>query len=159
MAPEATSKARWRKIPNYLQFERGALMCVMLMVAVITVFAIAVTLIKLVSDIFLGEAFLDKAVLQDTLGFILIILILLEFNHSVYVALTERSGAIQTRILVRITVLVIVRKLMLLDFAAADTPTLLGFGGLLLALGLLYRLVSDGDRHQRAGSPVLGTDK
>jgi hypothetical protein len=43
-------------------------------------------------------------VLQDTLGFILIILILLEFNHSIWVALTERSGAIQVRILVRITI-------------------------------------------------------
>src|ERR1700693_2574186 len=137
MAPEAPNKTRWRRIPNYLQFERVALVCVMVMIGSIAVFAIVVTSIRLVGDILLGEAFLDKAALQDTLGFILIILILLEFNHSVFVALTERSGAIQTQILVRITILVIVRKLMLLDFTTADAQTLLGFGGLLLALGVL----------------------
>jgi uncharacterized membrane protein (DUF373 family) len=154
MAPQVPNKARWRKIPSYVQFERVALVCVMLMIGVITVFAIVVTAVKLVGDILLGEVFLDKAVIQDTLGLILIVLILLEFNHSVYVALTERSGAIQTRILVRITILVIVRKLMLVDYTAADAQTLLGFGGLLLALGILYRLVSDG-RRQHAVSPEV----
>jgi uncharacterized membrane protein (DUF373 family) len=159
MAPEAPNKTRWRRIPNYLQFERVALVCVMVMIGSIAVFAIVVTSIKLVGDILLGEAFLDKAALQDTLGFILIILILLEFNHSVFVALTERSGAIQTRILVRITILVIVRKLMLLDFTTADAQTLLGFGGLLLALGVLYRLISDGNRGLHAVSSEARDDK
>lgn len=159
MAPEAPNKTRWRRIPNYLQFERVALVCVMVMIGSIAVFAIVVTSIRLVGDILLGEAFLDKAALQDTLGFILIILILLEFNHSVFVALTERSGAIQTQILVRITILVIVRKLMLLDFTTADAQTLLGFGGLLLALGVLYRLIADGNRGQHAVSSEARDDK
>jgi hypothetical protein len=77
---------------------------------VTVIFACLLTALKLEDDIWRGEAFLDKVVLQDTLGFILIILILLEFNHSIWVALTERSGAIQVRILVRITILVIVRN-------------------------------------------------
>jgi len=80
--------------------------------------------------------------LKDTFGLILTILIVLEFNHSVYVALTEHSGAIQARILVLITILVIARKLMLME-------TLLGFGGLLLALGGLYWLISNRDRDRR----------
>ena len=41
---------------------------------------------------------------RETFGSILMILILLEFNHSVFVALTERSGAIQARIVVLIAV-------------------------------------------------------
>ncbi len=73
---------------------------------------------------------------------ILTILILLEFNHSIYVALTQRLGAIQVRTVVLITILVIARKLMLRDFETLDVQTLLGFGGLLLALGGLYWLIS-----------------
>jgi uncharacterized membrane protein (DUF373 family) len=122
----------------------------MLMIVAATVLVIAVTAIKLAGDMLLGEAFVDRAVMQDTFGLILTILILLEFNHSVFVALTERSGAIQVRLLVRITILVVARKLILMDYSAADLQTLFGFGGLLLALGGLYWLISDGDRRQPA---------
>ena len=140
------------KFSYYLQFERIALVLVMLLLSAIAAYAIVIAGIKVVSDMLLGETFLDKAALTDTFGLILTILILLEFNHSVYVALTERSGAIQARILVIITILVIARKLMLLDYSAAGAETLLGFGGLLLALGGLYWLISNADLH-RSQSP------
>jgi uncharacterized membrane protein (DUF373 family) len=140
--------AKWPKLASYGQFERIALGSVLVMLAVITVYAIVFVAIKLLADLALGEAFLDKAALQDTFGLILTIVILLEFNHSIYVALTERSGAIQARIVVLIAILVIARKLMLRDFEALDYQTLLGFGGLLLALGGLYWLICDGDRRR-----------
>jgi uncharacterized membrane protein (DUF373 family) len=125
----------------------------MLMLAVISAYAIVLVAIRLAGDLALGEAFLDKAALQDTFGLILTIVIVLEFNHSIYVAMTQGSGAIQTRIVVLIAVLVIARKLMLKDFDAVDYQTLLGYGGLLLALGGLYWLISDGDRRRaRAAS-------
>ena len=146
MALEAFTTAKWPKFASYGRFERIALGSVMLMLAVITVFAIVFAAIKLFGDLALGETFLDKAALQDTFGLILTILILLEFNHSIYVALTQRLGAIQVRTVVLITILVIARKLMLRDFETLDVQTLLGFGGLLLALGGLYWLISDGDR-------------
>jgi hypothetical protein len=38
---------------------------------------------------------------------------------------------------------------MLMDFTTIESQTLLDFGGLLLALGWLYWLISNGDRHQR----------
>ena len=150
MASKAPMISEWRKYFSYAHFERAALICIMIMIGAITVLAIVFTAAKLVGDMLQGEVFVDKAALQDTLGFILTILILLEFNHSVYVALTQRSGAIQVRMLVCITVLVVARKLMLLDFSAADFQTLLGFGGLLLALGGLYWLISNGDRQRPA---------
>jgi uncharacterized membrane protein (DUF373 family) len=138
----------WRKYFSYPQFERIALACILIMIGAITIFTIVFTGIKLVSDMLLGEAFVDKAALQDTLGLILTVLILLEFNHTVFVGLTRRSGAIQVRMLVQIVILVVSRKLMLLDFSVTDAKTLLGFGGLLLALGGLYWLISDGDRRR-----------
>jgi uncharacterized membrane protein (DUF373 family) len=148
MGLEAFTTAKWPKLASYAQFERIALGSVLLMLGIITVYAIVFGAIKLLGDLALGESFLDKAALQDTFGSILTIVILLEFNHSIFVALTQGSGAIQTRIVVLIAILVIARKLMLKDFDAIDFQTLLGFAGLLLALGALYWLICDGDRRR-----------
>jgi uncharacterized membrane protein (DUF373 family) len=144
-------KSDWRKLVTYGQFERIALTCVLILLSVLTAFVLVIAVIEVVSDLALGQAFMDQAALQDTFGLILAVVILLEFNHSIYVALTHRTGAIQVRIVVLIAVLVITRKLMLQDYANMDLQTLLGFGGLLLALGVLYWLISDADRrHARA---------
>jgi uncharacterized membrane protein (DUF373 family) len=139
---------KWRNLTAYGRFERTALLCVMFLIGTITAYAIILSAIKLATDFMLGETFLDKAALQDTFGLILTVVILIEFNHSIFVALTERSGAIQTRTVVLITVLVVARKLMLRDFETLDYQTLLGFGGLPLALGALYWLISEGDRRR-----------
>jgi len=126
MALEALKKTEWRKLSAYGQFERVALVAVLLMLGLVVVYATVVAAIKLFGDLALGELFLDKAALQDSFGSILTIVILLEFNHSIYVALTERSGAIQTRAVVLIAVLVIARKLMLKDLDTLDRETLVG---------------------------------
>jgi uncharacterized membrane protein (DUF373 family) len=148
-------KSDWRKLATYEQFERIALVCVMVLLGVLTVFVIVYATIRIGSDLTMGEAFLDKAALQDTFGLILTVVILLEFNHSIFVALKHHAGAIQTRIAVLIAVLVIVRKVMLLDVSNLDLQTLLGLGGLLLALGGLYWLISDGDRRQARAASKL----
>jgi uncharacterized membrane protein (DUF373 family) len=49
-----------------------------------------------------------------------------------------------------ITIIVIARKLILLDYTVATWPTLLGLGGLALVLGALYWLLSDIDRRRHA---------
>jgi uncharacterized membrane protein (DUF373 family) len=140
------TRADWRRIAGYERFEQIALVCVMVLLGVLTTFAIVYSAVKIVADVMLGETFLDKAALQDTFGLILTIVILVEFNHSIFVALTHHTGAIQARIVVLIVVLVIARKLMLLDVSALDAPTLLGFGGIMVALGGLYWLITDADR-------------
>src|SRR5215472_3288739 len=117
---------------DYDRLERIALRYTQLLLWAITVFAMVLVTIDLVRDFGLGEEFMDKAVLQDTFGSVLIVLILLEFNHSVQVAIKHRTGAIQVRMVVLIAILVIVRKLMLLDYVAVEVRTLLGYAALLL---------------------------
>lgn len=141
-------KSGWRAYLDYLQFERIALGCILIMIGIIAAAALVFAAMKVAADLMQGRAFVDRAALQDTIGLILTVLILLEFNHSVLVSLTERSGAIQVRMLVRIAILVVARKLMLIDFSAIRMDTLLGFGGLLIALGALYWMIADGDRRQ-----------
>jgi len=135
---------------DYDRFERIALRYTQLLLAAITLYAMALVTIDLVRDFGLGEDFMDKAVLQDTFGSVLIVLILLEFNHSVQLAIKHRTGAVQVRMVVLIAILVIVRKLMLLDYNAVEMRTLLGYAGLLLALGALYWVVSHSDARHRA---------
>jgi uncharacterized membrane protein (DUF373 family) len=147
-----TLRQKLLALADYERFERIALRYTQLLLAAITVFAIVLVTIDLVRDFGLGEDFMDKAVLQDTFGSVLIILILLEFNHSVQVAIKHRTGAIQVRMVVLIAILVIARKLMLLDYATVEVRTLLGYAALLLALGGLYWLVSHSDARHRATS-------
>jgi uncharacterized membrane protein (DUF373 family) len=138
----------WGTYGPYERFERVSLRFIQFLLALITVYAIALVCITLVRDVTLGAGFMDKAVLQDTFGSILTILILLEFNHSVQVAISQRTGAVQVRIVVLIALLVVARKLMLLDYAAVGIQTLLGFAALLVALAAAYWLITRGDAHR-----------
>lgn len=156
MPSKKSMMSGWRDYLDYRHFERIALGCILIMIGIIAAVAIVYTAIKVLGDLLQGQAFVDRAALQDTIGQILTILILLEFNHSVLVSLSEHSGAIQVRMLVRITILVVARKLMLVDFSAIQAQTLLGFGGLLVALGGLYWMIADGDRRR---NPPLEVDE
>jgi uncharacterized membrane protein (DUF373 family) len=150
-----TIRQKLLALADYDRFEHLALRYLQLLLAVITLFAMVLVTIDVVRDFGLGEQFMEKEVLQDTFGNILIVLILLEFNHSVHVAVKHRTGAIQVRMVVLIAVLVIARKLMLLDYTAAEVRTLLGYAALLLALGGLYWLIlhADARQHQAASKP------
>lgn len=98
--------------------------------------------------------FAQSGALKDTFGLILTLLILIEFNHSIALAMRRRSGVLQVRIIVLITIIVIARKLILLDYAKTGTDTLLGLGGLALSLGALYWLLTDVERRRRPSTPA-----
>jgi uncharacterized membrane protein (DUF373 family) len=140
----------WQKLTYYERFEQLMLHIILLFISVVSVFMLVLVAMQLVTDFQLGESFMDKAVLQDTFGSILTILILLEFNHSVAVSIKSKTGAIQVRIIVLISILVVVRKLMLLDYNSVSMQSLLGLSALLLSLGLLYWLITEGQRRRKA---------
>lgn len=152
MAPKYSEWKKTGKSSLYLRFEWFALACLMIMLAAITVYAIAMTAVALAGDLIHGEALFEAATLKETFGRILTILIVIEFSHSVHVAMTKHVGALQAKILVLITILVIVRKLILMDLATLDARLILALGGLLLALGGLYWLISWGDRFEGSES-------
>ena len=59
----------------------------------------------------------------------------------------------QFRIIVLIAIIVIARKVILLDYNAATLETFLGLGGLALCLGGLYWLIGEGEQRRRSGNP------
>jgi uncharacterized membrane protein (DUF373 family) len=59
------------------------------------------------------------------------------------VAISKKSGILQARPIVLITILVIARKVILLDFNTATSEKVLAISALAVAFGLLYWLMMD----------------
>jgi uncharacterized membrane protein (DUF373 family) len=139
----------------YEWFEQVILGILVFAIGIIIIYSLILSIITLVGDFSLGVKFMEAGALQDTFGHILTVIILVEFNHSIVLAIRQRSGAIQVRIIVLITIIVLARKLVLLDYSAASVETLLGLGVLALSLGGLYWLISNGEQRNRgSGSTV-----
>ena len=139
----------------YEWFEQIVLSILVLIICLVIVYSLIIVTIKIFEDLVSGVGFIETVALKDTFGLILTVIILVEFNHSIVLVIRQRSGAIQVRIVVLITIIVLARKLVLLDYAAASVETLLGLGGLALALGGLYWLISDGEQRRRSPDLIV----
>lgn len=137
----ASLKRDWRSFTAYERFEQLVTRVIMLHLSVIILYSLVLIAIHLFNGFRLGQEFIEKELLQDTFGSIFTVLILLEFNHSIALALAKRMGVIQARIVVLLAILVVARKIILLDFKMTTFENLLGIGGVALALGLLYWLI------------------
>ena len=111
-------------------------------------------MITLAGDFHAGLHFIEQGALKDTFGLILSLLILIEFNHSIVLAMRRRSGILEVRVIILIAIIVIARKLILLDYANTTLELLLGLGGLALSLGVLYWLLTDIERRRPPSAPA-----
>ena len=127
---------------SYEFFERVVSRVLMFFISIIIVYSIVLMAITLIDQFRLNLTYLDTESLRDVFGSILTILIMIEFNHSIAVALSTRSGILQARPIVLITILVIARKVILLDFATASFEQLVGVAVVAVAFGLLFWLIS-----------------
>jgi uncharacterized membrane protein (DUF373 family) len=134
----------------YARFELIVSGILLVFVSIIIVYALVVLTVTLFSELTAGVHLIESAALKDTFGLILTILILVEFNHSIALSMRRRSGALQVRVIVLIAIIVIARKLILLDYAKTTIETLSGLGGLALALGLLHWLLGHTATRRRA---------
>lgn len=139
----------------YERFEEAILGIVVFMISVVIVYSLILSIITLAEHFRSGLTFIEAGAMKDTFGLILTVIILVEFNHSIVLAIRQRSGAVQVRIIVLITIIVLARKLVLLDYSEASGETLLGLGWLGLSLGGLYWLISDRDQPRRAPSQTV----
>jgi uncharacterized membrane protein (DUF373 family) len=146
-------KGEWGALGPYERFERLVTAFLIGFIAIIIVVSAAIMVIEVVADLMIGMGFLETEALQDAFGSILTVVILLEFNHSIALSTRTRTGVIQVRVVVLIAILAIARKLILLDYKAAGSEVLLGMGGLVLALGILYWLIAEADRRRRQPEP------
>jgi uncharacterized membrane protein (DUF373 family) len=138
----ATLKRRWDDLTAYERFEQIVSRLVMLLISVVIIYSLILVLLDLINEFTLDPAFVDTGALKDVFGSILSILIMIVLNHSIALALSKKSGVLQANNIVLITILVIARKVILLDFSAASFETLIGISAIALAFGLLYWLIS-----------------
>jgi uncharacterized membrane protein (DUF373 family) len=136
-------RRRWKDMTPYEIFEQSTSRVVMFFVSVIIVYSLILMAIDLFEQFGLGLAFIESESLRDVFGSILTILILIEFNHSIVVAISKKSGILQARPIVLITILVIARKVILLDFNTATFEKMLAISALAIAFGVLYWLTMD----------------
>jgi uncharacterized membrane protein (DUF373 family) len=140
--PDFGLQRNWKQLLSYDLFERIASRIVMLFIAIIIVYTLILMAMTLFDQIKFSPAYIDTDSLKDVFGSILSILILIEFNHSIALAISRRSGILQARPIILITILVIARKVILLDFATATFEQMIGIGAIALAFGLLFWLIS-----------------
>jgi len=139
----------------YEWFEQIILGIIVFIMSLVIIYSLVLATITLADDLVSGIGSMETSALKDTFGLILTVIILVEFNHSIVLAIRQRSGAIQVRIVVLITIIVLARKLVLLDYTTASVETLLGLGALALSLGGLYWLISDGERRRPAPDSIV----
>jgi uncharacterized membrane protein (DUF373 family) len=135
-------RRRWKEMAPYEIFEQITSRVVMFFVSIIIVYSLIMLAVELYEQFGLGVAFIESESLRDVFGSILTILILIEFNHSIAVALSQKSGILQARPIVIITILVIARKVILLDFNMATFEQLIAISGMAVAFGILYWLMT-----------------
>lgn len=164
MAPEksrlaiAAIKKQWSGLTAYERFEHLVSRYVMLLIAGVILYSLIFISITLFKQITQESDFPDTVALKDVFGSILTVLILIEFNHSISLALTKKLGVLQARYVILIALLVIARKAILLDFAVASFETLIGIGAIAVSFGLLYWLIGAprGDAPIASASPHEG---
>ena len=139
----------------YEWFEQIVLGVIVFIISLVIIYSLVLATITLADDLVSGIGSMETSALKDTFGLILTVIILVEFNHSIVLAIRQRSGAIQVRIVVLITIMVLARKLVLLDYTTASVETLLGLGALALSLGGLYWWISDGEQRRAAPDSIV----
>ena len=137
-----TLKRLWKEMTYYERFEQIVSRIVMVLIAALIVYLLIFIAVDLFDEFKRGLALADVEALKDVFGSILTVLILIEFNHSIALAIGKRSGVLQARFVVLIAILVIARKVILLDFSTATFEQLIGISGIAIAFGLLYWLIN-----------------
>ena len=132
----------WKRFLSYEIFERVASRVVMLFISIIIVYSIVLMAIHLFDLFRINRTYIDTESMREVFGSILTILILIEFNHSIALALSRHTGVLQAQPIVLIAILVIARKVILLDFTTATFEQLVGVSAVALAFGLLLWLIN-----------------
>jgi uncharacterized membrane protein (DUF373 family) len=83
-------------------------------------------------------------------GMIFTVIIALEFKKSLLIVAQRQDTVVQMRSIIIIAILAICRKLIIFDMGEADAMRLLALAATILALGIVYWLVTHSDRQQTA---------
>jgi uncharacterized membrane protein (DUF373 family) len=92
----------------------------------------------------------NQAVIQGIFGMIIIVIIALEFERSLLVALARQESIVRLRTVLVIAMLAMVRKFIVLDVNAFTADELLGLASAILALCIVHWLVREQERRSES---------
>ncbi len=144
----------WSALTFYERFEHAIVLILSVLIAVVVMSATWHLAISVGPLIFTG-AFdpTNQARFQEVFGMILIVIIALEFEHTLLVVLERQEGIIRLRTVVVIAMLAMVRRFIVVDVDAVSANELLALAAAILALGIVHWLVREQDRrNERSGS-------
>ena len=141
------TRENWPDLNLYQRFEQ----IVVLILSVLISIVIAVALVNVLQTVFelLRLGLLDPSrpeVFQSIFGMIMIVLIALEFNHTILGLLERGRSIVQVRAVVLIALLAVLRKFIVIEIGEADALLLLALSASTLALGGVYWAVREQDR-------------
>jgi uncharacterized membrane protein (DUF373 family) len=146
------ARARWKLLSLYQKFEHAVILVLTLLISIVVALAVWNLVLKILLSIVASRGFdpSDYAVFQALFGMIFTVIIALEFKRSLLVVAERRQSIVQVRTVILLALLAIVRKLIILDLATTDSMQLFALAAAILSLGVVYWLVRDQDRRERA---------
>jgi len=146
----AETRNSWAGLNLYQRFEQIVVLLLSFLVSIV----IAAALFNLLKTVFalLRLGLLDPArpeVFQAIFGMIMIVLISLEFNHTIVGLLERGHRIVQVRAVVLIALLAVLRKFIVIEVGEADALVLLALSAATLALGGVYWAVREQDKAMR----------
>src|SRR5258708_20971202 len=141
------ARQAWSSLTVYGRFEYCVVLILTVLIAIVVAAATWYLAINIGLLVFTGAfAATNQIVIQGIFGMIIIVIIALEFEHSLLVVLARQESIIRLRTVLVIAMLAMVRKFIVLDVNAVTADELLGLAAAILALGIVHWLVRDQDR-------------
>jgi uncharacterized membrane protein (DUF373 family) len=142
------ARKKLRVLSLYQRFEHIVIMILTALIAVIVVVAVWNLSLKILFGLVLSGSLdpSDYAIFQAVFGMIFTVIIALEFKKSLLVVAERRENVVQIRSVVMIALLAICRKVIILDFKETEAPQIFAIAAAILALGVVYWLIRDGEQ-------------
>jgi len=133
------TKKNWPELGLYERFEQSIAIILTIAVSIIVLIAtwrLVLTLFQSIPVVSLETARFD--IVREIFAKILVVLIALEFNHTIRGLIERRRGIVQVQAVVLIALLAVLRKLLVVEITPEETGLLLALAALILALGGVY---------------------
>jgi uncharacterized membrane protein (DUF373 family) len=143
----------WSTLTLYGRFEHAVVLVLSVLIALVVVSATWHLALAIATSMFSGALDpTDPGAFQAIFGTIIIVMIALEFEHSLMIVLARSESIVRLRTVLVIAMLAMVRKFIVLDISAVAADELLALAAAILALGVAHWLVRDQDRRNAARS-------
>jgi len=137
-------REEWEVLTFYQKFEK--------IISIILSFFVAILILSslyklghhlLVLLITHGLDPIDYQSFKKAFGMLMVVLIALEFNHSIVKVVYNQQGIVQVKTVVLIAILAISRKMIILDMKQTPPMALFSLAAILLALGAVYWFIRE----------------